>query len=93
MSDKLYDFKDQSSAIRFCLKTQSYFATLGYLTTSYMSTENKSIEATVHFEDKAFPTAPASMLYTYKEITSHCYWNQTEGRQVRVRCVTFYFRY
>lgn len=93
MSDKFYKFNDQSSAMRFCLKTQSYFATLGYLTTSTICTEYKTIEVIVHFEGKPYPSTPASMLYTYKEVTSHQYWSDYEGRQVRVRCVTYYFKY
>lgn len=93
MSDKFYKFNDQSSAIRFCLKTLSYYGSLGYLTTSRIDTETYSIEVTVHFEGKSFPSTPASMLYTFKEVTSHQYWNEYEGRQVRVRCVTYYFKY
>lgn len=93
MSDKFYQFNDQSSALRHCLKTQNYYATLGYLTTSSINTEFKRIEVTVHFEGKPFPSTPASMLYTFKDLTSHQYWSDIEGRQVRVRCVTFYFKY
>lgn len=92
-SDKYYKFNDQSSALRLCLITQSYFATLGYLTTSTLNTEYKKIEVTVHFEGKPYPSTPASMLYTFKELTSHQYWSDIEGRQVRVRCVTYYFSY
>lgn len=92
-SDKFYMFNDQSSALRHCLKAQNYYATLGYLTTSSLNTENKRIEVTVHFEGKPFPSAPASMLYTFKETTSHQYWSDYEGKQVRVRCVTYYFKY
>ena len=92
-SDKFYSFTDQSSALRHCLKAQNYYATLGYLTTSYLNTETKTIEVTVHFEGKPLPSTPGSMLYTFKEISSHQYWSDVEGRQVRVRCVNYYFRY
>lgn len=92
-SDKFYSFTDESSAVRHCLKAQSYYATLGYLTTSSLSPETKRLEVTVHFEGKPFPSTPASMLYTYKEVTSHEYWSEYEGRQVRVRCVSYYFKY
>lgn len=92
-SDKFYSFTDQSSALIYCLNAQGYFATLGYLTTSTLNTETKKMEVTVHFEGKPFPSVPGNMLYTFKEITSHQYWSKYEGRQVRVRCVTYYFKY
>lgn len=92
-SDKFYQFLDQSSALTHCLKAQSYYATLGYLTTSTLNIENKKFEVTIHFEGKPFPSTPGSILYTFKEITSHQYWSDYEGRQVRVRCATYYFKY
>lgn len=92
-SELKYKFKEQNSAMRSCQQIQWYYASAGYMTTSYLSLDTKTIEVTVHFEGKPFPSTPASQLYSTKVITSHSYWNKNEGKQVRVRCVTYYFKY
>ena len=89
-SEKSVMFNNDMAAIMACNMMALYFASEGFLTTTYMNKENGSYEVCIHFDFKHTPTLPKGYAYSSYDITSHEYYS--DGEQHRVRCKTYYFK-
>lgn len=92
-SDRNEKFINQFNAAAACQMMALNLITQGYLTTTYMSPQNKIFECCVHIENKPMPIVPKSYAYTWKEITSHKYFDKFDKKVYRIRCITFHFEY
>lgn len=92
-SDREEKFINMNAAIQAAQLMQGNMTLQGYLTTSFFSPENKILEVTVHFSDKAIPTQFTGYKSTWHEVNSHQYWSEPEKKTVRVRCLTYHFEY
>jgi hypothetical protein len=92
-SDKAEKFISMNAALQAAQMMQLSMTLQGYLTASTFNIDNKKIEVTVHFSDKAFPTIFYGYKSTWHEVTSSKYWSEYEKKTVRVRCLTFHFEY
>lgn len=92
-SDKQGKFVSFSAAIMAMQSVQLLSALSGYLTTSYICLEVRSIELTVHFTEKPYPTLPQGYKYTWRDTTSHVTWDESSHTQKRIRCVVYHFEY
>ena len=92
-SDKDVKFINVNNALMAAQMMQLNMTQQGYLTTSMFDLNNKKIEVTVHFSDKAFPTIFNGYKSTWHEVTSSQYWSEHRKKMQRVRCLTFYFEY
>ena len=92
-SDRNEKFIDQLNAAAACHMMALNMVTQGYLTTTYLSPENKIFECCVHIETKPMPIVPKSYCYTWKEITSHMHFDKYDKTLNRIRCITYHFEY
>ena len=92
-SDRNEKFINQFNAAAACQMLALNLATQGYLTTTYMCSENKKFECCVHLENKPIPIVTKAYCYTWKEITSSMYFSNYSKTINRVRCITYYFEY
>ena len=70
---------------------QMYFIQAGFMIHSHVNLGYGSIELTVHFDLPNMPTIPSGYTYSYKELTSHTYWDECLNKLQYVRCLTLYF--
>lgn len=92
-SDRNDKFINQFNAAAACQMMALNLVTQGYLTTTYMSPDNKKFECCVHLENKQIPIVPKSYSYTCKEITSNTHFDKYDKTVNRIRCITYYFEY
>lgn len=92
-SDREEKFVNMNTAILAAQMMQLNMMQRGYLTVSHFNPEIKSLEVTVHFSEKAFPTTFTGYHSTWHEVNSHQYWSEYEKKTVRVRCLTYHFEY
>ena len=92
-SDRNEKFINQFNAAAACQMFALNMVTQGYLTTTYMDSDNKNFECCVHLESKQMPNVPKSYCYTWKEITSHNYFDKYDKTLSRIRCITYHFEY
>lgn len=92
-SDRNEKFIDQFNAASACQIMALNMVTQGYLTTTYMSPENKTFECCVHIDSKQMPIVPKAYYFTWKEITSHNYFDKYDKTLNHIRCITYYFEY
>lgn len=92
-SDRNEKFIDQFNAAAACQVMALNMVMQGYLTSSYMSPENKIFECCVHIESKAMPKVSKSYNFTWKEITSHTHFDEYDKTLNRIRCITYHFEY
>ena len=88
-SEKSVTFINDTAAIMAANMMAMYFASEGFLTTTYMNKANGSYEVCVHFDMWHTPTLPQGYLYTSYSITSHDY--SKNGLNSRIRCKTYRF--
>lgn len=89
-SERGREFASDLMAIAAAHDLQMYFALMGNLTTNYFSAENHSYEVSVHFDFKKYATNPEGYPFSEYTISSHPYY--VDGKNVRVRVKTYYFR-
>lgn len=92
-SEKKEKYVNAAQALLAMQALQFVMVMSGYLTTSHISTKSGSIELCVHLENQLLPLVSAGYFYTWKEITSHQYWDPYQKEVDRVRCVTYYFEF
>lgn len=92
-SDREEKFINMNAAILAAQMMQLNMTQQGYLTASYFNPECKSLEVTVHFSEKAFPTIFTGYKSTWHEVTSHEFWSEVGKKIERVRCLTYHFEY
>lgn len=91
--DQKEKFHNQACALMSAQLMAIALVNEGYLVTTYLSSEVKKFEVSVHLEDKQMPKLSNNIKYTRKEITSHEYWSSYFKQVTRVRVITFYFTY
>lgn len=86
-------FISEAQAIMALQAIEFLFALQGYNIHSSIDTPNRSLKLTIHFSDKPFPTLLHGYKYTWRDITSHTYWDKINKQPSRIRCVDYYFEY
>ena len=92
-SDREEKFINMNAAIQAAQSMQLNMTLQGYLTTSYFNLESQTLEVTVHFSDKVFPTIYPGYKSTWHEVSSDTYWNEYAKKTSRVRTLRFHFEY
>lgn len=72
---------------------QLYFIQSGYLVSSQVHLETKSIELTIHFDLPNYPIIPKGYNYSRREITTQRFYSDYDRKSFYVRCMTLYFNY
>lgn len=86
-------FKNKEAALLSFCSAQFYFIRQGFLTSTYVNLETKSIELTVHFELSKPPILPDEYRYSQMKITSDTYYSDYDKQLTYVRCLTLTFNY
>ena len=92
-SEEQTKFVNATAAMMACHCMQWYYAEKGYFTTNSINLNNDRVELTVHFDWMPVAPTPSGYPYTQKEITSHGYYSPAYNAPVRVRTITFYFKF
>lgn len=72
---------------------QIYLAVKGYNVTTRVNLNHKIIELTAFFDGANIPTLPSGYRYTWRDITSHSYYSEVNGCEVKNRTIDYYFEY
>lgn len=86
-------FINKDAAVMAFQAAQVYFIQAGFLTTSYVSLQNASIELTVHFDLPNMPKLPIGYNWSHKELSSNAYYSEADKAPDYVRCLTLRYKY
>ena len=86
-------FVSRNAALMAFQAAQMHFIMAGFLTTSYVSPQNKRIELTIHFDLPSYPTIPMGYTFSRREIDSHLYYSIAAKKTVYVRTENLIFAY
>lgn len=92
-SEKKEKYVNAAQALLAMQALQFVMVMSDYMTTSHIRMKSGTIELCVHFENQSLPRVPAGNGFTWKQITSHGYWDTYTKKPCRVRCVTYYFEF
>lgn len=86
-------FVSMNAALMAFQAAQMHFIMAGFLTTSYVSPQNKRIELTIHFDLSNYPTIPIGYTFSRREIDSHPYYSSAAKETIYVRTEKLDFEY
>lgn len=92
-SEKKEKYVNAAQALLAMQALQFVIVMSDYMTTSHIRMKSGTIELCVHLENLLLPPVLAGYGFTWKEITSHRFWDPYSKKTCRVRCVTYYFEF
>lgn len=92
-SGKSDPFVNSAAALLAMQALQNYLAVKGYNVNSRVNLKLKIIELTAFFDGANVPTLPSGYRYTWRDISSHSYYSEVNGREVWNRTIDYYFEF